>query len=201
MLAMMCITYLKVNGTVHTITASGMLFTPSSLSVAVGDTIKWVWVNGIHTTSSTTIPSNAVPWSAFLDSLHPSFSYVVDLPGTYNYQCIYHYLYGMVGTITANPAGIKIISGNVPAKFNLSQNYPNPFNPSTNIRFDIAVQSKVQLVLYDLIGDEVSTLINKEMNPGSYSVDWNASQFPSGVYFYKLRAGSFIETKKMMLLK
>lgn len=200
-LVMLCIPFLKANSTVHTITASGMLFTPSSLNVIVGDTIKWVWVDGIHTTTSTSIPSNSVPWSSFLDSLHTAFSYVVTVPGTYNYYCLHHYLFGMVGVFTANPAGIKIISGNIPAKFNLSQNYPNPFNPSTNIEFDIAVQSKVQLVLYNLIGDEVSTLINQEMNPGSYSIHWNASQLPSGVYFYRLSTPNFSATKKMMLIK
>jgi photosystem II stability/assembly factor-like uncharacterized protein len=85
--------------------------------------------------------------------------------------------------------------------FSLEQNYPNPFNPSTNIHYAISNRQLVQLKIYDVLGNEVATLVNEFKSAGNYEVDFNASKLSSGVYFYKLQAGSFIETKKMILLK
>ncbi|MFH1198041.1 MAG: T9SS type A sorting domain-containing protein [bacterium] len=85
--------------------------------------------------------------------------------------------------------------------FILGDNYPNPFNPSTVISFQLSVFSEVRLVVYDLLGREVATVVNEYKSPGIYKVEFNASNFPSGVYFYQLKSGNFIETKKMVLLK
>ena len=92
--------------------------------------------------------------------------------------------------------GIKI-----PNQFILEQNYPNPFNPSTIIQYAIASRQFVTLKVYDVLGNEVSTLVNEEKPVGNYEVNFNAGGLSSGIYFYKLQTGSFIETKKMMLLK
>jgi len=90
----------------------------------------------------------------------------------------------------------------IPGKFGLNQNYPNPFNPSTTIAFGIPVRSQVTLIIYDLLGKMIATLVNNEtMSAGSYSKQWNAAAMPSGVYFYRLQAGSFTETKRLVLLK
>lgn len=86
-------------------------------------------------------------------------------------------------------------------KFELSQNYPNPFNPTTLIKFAIPQSSKVTLKVYNLLGQEVTTLVNKEMKAGSYEVNFKASQLASGIYFYSIQAGNYTATKKMMLLK
>lgn len=83
----------------------------------------------------------------------------------------------------------------------LSQNYPNPFNPNTVINFEIPKQSNVLLKVYDLLGNEIATLLNEEKVAGSYNVDFDATALSNGVYFYRLQAGSFVETKKMTLLK
>jgi hypothetical protein len=91
--------------------------------------------------------------------------------------------------------------GQLPITFNLEQNYPNPFNPSTTIKYSIPEQSKVKLTLFNLLGEEATTLVNEEKSAGYYSVEFNASALPSGVYFYKLQAGDFVSTKKMILLK
>ena len=85
--------------------------------------------------------------------------------------------------------------------FKLEQNYPNPFNPSTKIKFQIPVSGFVNLKVYDVLGTEVATLVNEEKFAGSYEVQFNASEFPSGIYFYTLKAGDFIQTKKMILIK
>ncbi len=92
-------------------------------------------------------------------------------------------------------------SNNTVKYYKLFQNYPNPFNPSTNIKYDLPKNSFVKLIVYDLLGREVATLVNEKLAPGSYSIDWNASQYPSGVYFYRLTADGFSETKKMVLIK
>ena len=96
-----------------------------------------------------------------------------------------------------------------PSKFELSQNYPNPFNPSTTIKYSIpavgdanfASPTNVRLTVYDALGREVATLVNQKQAPGNYSVQFNANNLPSGIYFYTLRAGDFTATKKMILMK
>jgi len=86
-------------------------------------------------------------------------------------------------------------------EFELSQNYPNPFNPSTTIQYSIKERTPVQLVLYDILGREVEVLVNEEQAAGYYKVNFNAANLASGIYFYRLKAGSFVETKKMLLVK
>lgn len=85
--------------------------------------------------------------------------------------------------------------------FFLSQNYPNPFNPYTVIRYSLSENRFTTLKIYDALGKEIETLVNEKQNPGTYSVDWIASNFPSGVYFYKLQIENYSETKRMVLLK
>ncbi len=89
----------------------------------------------------------------------------------------------------------------VPAQYSLNQNYPNPFNPSTYISFSLPSKSFVSLKVFDLIGREVATIVSEEMSAGNHSRQWNGNEMPSGVYFYRLRADAFVETKKLVLLK
>jgi parallel beta-helix repeat protein len=89
----------------------------------------------------------------------------------------------------------------VPKEFVLYQNYPNPFNPSTVINFEIPKQSNVLLKVYDILGNEIATLINEEKSPGNYQIIFDASALSNGVYLYRLQAGNFVETKKMILIK
>jgi len=106
-----------------------------------------------------------------------------------------------------NPDGLNGITdvekekNEIPKEFILHQNYPNPFNPMTNIGFRIVEFGFVSLKIYDVLGTEITVLVNEVKPAGSYEVEYNASNLPSGVYFYQLNAGSFIETKKMILLK
>ena len=103
-------------------------------------------------------------------------------------------------------AGIEKISSDIPENFELFQNYPNPFNPTTKIKFEIPSDVKremsdLKLVVYDILGKEITTLVNEQLQPGTYEVTFDGSNYPSGIYFYKLIAGNFIETKKMLLIK
>jgi hypothetical protein len=83
----------------------------------------------------------------------------------------------------------------------LHQNYPNPFNPATTIRYDLPQQANAKIVVYDMIGREVATLVNETKDAGSYEVTFTASQLASGVYFYKLSSGVFTSMKKLVLMK
>ena len=119
------------------------------------------------------------------------------------------------GTFCGNPTEVESETDiALPTEFSLSQNYPNPFNPSTKIKYTIPnvtlgsssrAESReegfVTLRVYDVLGNEVTTLVNEEKPAGSYEVEFNASNLSSGIYFYKLSAGSFTETKKMTVLK
>jgi hypothetical protein len=89
----------------------------------------------------------------------------------------------------------------IPTEFALFQNYPNPFNPTTIIRYSVPTLSNVSIKLYDLLGNELGTLTNEEKAPGNYEVEFEAKDIASGVYIYKLQAGSFTQSKKMMLLR
>jgi hypothetical protein len=107
--------------------------------------------------------------------------------------------------------GIKQIGSEIPSSFNLFQNYPNPFNPVTKIKFEIPQEGTqynkhVQLIIYNMLGEEEAALVNENLLPGTYEVEWNAENLPSGVYFYQLTAGIgqltiYKETKRMMLVK
>jgi ligand-binding sensor domain-containing protein len=91
--------------------------------------------------------------------------------------------------------------GHYPDKFILSQNYPNPFNPSTTIKYSLPKQSYVTLKVYDILGREIEILVTEEKPAGVYEINWNASKLSSGVYFYQLKAGDYVSTKKMILLR
>jgi hypothetical protein len=107
--------------------------------------------------------------------------------------------------LRTNTGGIMAVKGygsaTLAAGFSLLQNYPNPFNPSTTIRFTLAYAAFASLMVFNITGQEIATLVNKEMSPGTYEVTWHASGLPSGVYFYRLQTGSFMESKKLVLLR
>lgn len=98
-------------------------------------------------------------------------------------------------------SSVEMTNALIPEEFKLNQNYPNPFNPITTIQYSIPQRSVVSLKVYDILGNEVATLVNEAKNVGIYTVSFNASQLASGIYFYKLQAGDFVQTKKMMLVR
>lgn len=144
----------------------------------------WEKIAFIAGHGTTTEPKNY----SFIDDEHSGGKYFfrlkqIDYDGTFSYSNI----------VEADVS--------VPGKFSLEQNYPNPFNPLTKIKFVIPELSVVTLKVYDLLGNEVASLINEQKEPGFYEVEFNASHLGSGVYFYRLRAGSLVASKKMILLK
>lgn len=104
-------------------------------------------------------------------------------------------------TLTRAPLVSNEIDGGIPAKFALNQNYPNPFNPTTNISFDLPQAATVELTIFDMLGRKVNTIVSERMNAGSHTVSFDASRLASGMYIYRINAGTFVSTKKMTLIK
>jgi hypothetical protein len=159
----------------------------------------------------------ALTWAErFFDPTMNSLGEVFILDSLPSYG-VYYYV-KKVANLWADPSlklkydmtvDVEKITGEVPNNFVLNQNYPNPFNPTTKIKYTIPsitlrqAQSdiRVSLKVYDVLGNEITTLVNEEKPAGTYEVEFDATNLPSGVYFYQLRAGNFIETKKMILMK
>jgi len=186
--------------TLHVVEVSGFVFTPKNLTITVNDTVRWVNLGGFHNVgaddnSFTNGPPSFDNWV---------YDNVFTSAGDNPYFCVTHGAQGgigMSGVVTVmNPVSVSD-QNLVINKFELEQNYPNPFNPTTNISYVISVKSKVVLKVFDVLGNEIATLVNEEKAVGSYVVEFNSSELTSGIYFYKLQAGSFVEIKKMVILK
>ncbi len=191
--------------TVHTVEVNNFSFNPAQLTIKVGDTVKWTNILGFHSVvaDDNSFGSGAASSSAWV------YEFVFNTPGTFRYYCGIHGApngVGMSGIITVDPATDVNDENFSIYKFDLQQNYPNPFNPSTKISYTIpsnvkSEMSNVVLKIYDVIGNEVATLVNEQKPAGNYEVNFSAAQLSSGIYFYKLQAGSLVETKKMILLR
>lgn len=108
---------------------------------------------------------------------------------------------GVVYGDTSMLVGINQISTEIPTEFTLKQNFPNPFNPATKIVFSIPEAFYTNVTIFDITGKEIEIIVNENLGPGTYEAIWNAENLPSGVYYYKLSAGDYTETKKMVLIK
>jgi plastocyanin len=188
----------------HKITSVGFTFTPSTLTVSPGDTIQFVL-----STMHDAVQVSEATWNADGNTPNGGFSVpfgggsiVLTAVGTHYYVCLPHATFGMKAVITvASPTSVATAGYGIPQSCSLSQNYPNPFNPSTTIKYELSTQSYVSLKVFDVLGREVATLMNGEQSAGYKSVVWNAANVPSGVYFYRLTAGTFTEVKKVVINK
>ena len=201
--------------TTHDVTVTNFSFSPEELTITVGDAVRWTNVLGNHNVladdgSFTSGPAAPAPWV---------FTHTFTTVGLHPYYCEPHGGPGgqdMAGVIIVqNPVSVddeKLIAD----KFELLQNYPNPFNPSTNIGFRISDRGFVSLKVYNILGDEIAILVNEEKEQGVYNITFDAADLSSGMYLYKLsvvpqsrrdlvlkdgQAGSFVEMKKMILMK
>lgn len=186
--------------TTHDVTVTNFSFSPGELTITVGDAVRWTNVLGTHNVkaddnSFTSGPAAPAPWE---------FTHTFTTVGLHPYYCEPHGGPGGTGmaavVIVQSPVSIddeKLIAD----KFELLQNYPNPFNPSTNIGYRISDRGFVSLKVYNILGDEIATLVNEEKEQGVYNITFDASGLSSGMYLYKLQAGSFVEMKKMIIIK
>ena len=190
--------------TLYSVELSNFSFTPTQLTISVGDTVRWTNTQGFHNVvaDDNSFTSGAASSSNWV------YEFVFNTAASFPYYCSVHGGPGGVGMsgviIVEEATGVTGVNNPVD-KFGLNQNYPNPFNPSTNISYRLPFRSHVTLKVYNIIGNEVATLVNEEKPAGKNDVVFNTSSVPgglsSGVYFYKLQAGSFFEVKEMILLK
>lgn len=183
--------------------SAGKFFAAYTYSTASFDTVKYC----------ATYPSGGVNWGSLLTMSHqsafqrpkPGFRFVdsdtcfvvwAERQNSVNFK-----IWASNGCSGAISIGIQNISSEIPAKFSLGQNYPNPFNPVTNIEFHIAHAEFVSMKIYDILGREAAVVVNESLSPGIYKADFDASALASGIYFYTIKAGSYSETKKMLLVK
>ena len=147
---------------------------------------SWTDLVTLNFTSSGISPNSAVSWN-----IESSYFFV------YDQDNITEWNIGNFGSLTLAGEGKGLNS----TTYNLSQNYPNPFNPTTMIQYNVPARSTVNLTVYNVIGEAVRVLVDGEKEAGTYSVNFRAQDLPSGVYLYRLQAGSFVQTRKMMLVK
>ncbi len=175
---------------------SGLTDTSISTISVLGINIFTSTQSGVFLSSN-----NGDSWlnvSSGLPNNYPVLSFAFD--STYIYAGLY---YGGVWRRPLSEIVTNVEDQNsmIFSQFELDQNYPNPFNPSTKIKYLVPQSSNVMIKLFDILGNEIETLVNEEKPFGTYEITWYAKDLPSGIYFYKITAGNFIETKKMILMK
>lgn len=152
---------------------------------------------------------------AFLET-HPHFTEIIKQPAEFQWGGYYPTTYKVDYDLVNHTFNLELadfvlrqaVTGvedswneNIPKRFVLYQNYPNPFNPTTTIKYSIPTKSKVIIKIFDILGNEIETLVNEEKPADTYELTWNAVNLPSGVYFYQIKASNYVNTKKMILLR
>lgn len=180
--ALLSFTILGVKATIVTVMQQGNTFDPANISVTVGDTVRWIWTSGFHTTTSADIPTGAAAWDSELSAEVTQFDYAVKVAGTYNYVCTPHIDLGMIGTITAT--GSLGLSDN--PSTNAVKIYPNPAREHASLVMNASKQGKGMLVIYDLLGNKVSEL-DITLKPGSNNIPVPIEKIVPGIYFIELK--------------
>ncbi len=183
------------NATVHTITVQNFQFSPSSITtVHVGDTIKWTWVNGSHTTTSEAIPAGAAAWNSPMSQNVTSFIYKVTVPGVYNYVCLPH-MPDMSGSFTASiVSGIGEIAAEPVFKLKGSV-----VTDEIIIDLDIIHAAQVNVQLYNLVGRLVRTFSDARREPGTYQENYWVADLPKGLYLLAIKVGNQQTTRRVIV--
>ena len=184
------------NGTSWTAVNTGLTNTnASALAVSGTNLFAGTYSGGVYL-----LANNGTSWTAVNTGLTNTYVNALAVSGTNLFVGT------QAGGVWRRPLSEMITSverlpSDLPTHFSLDQNYPNPFNPATAISFSLPSQSFVSLKVFDALGREVDVLLSEELSAGTYSRQWNAGGLSSGIYFYRLQAGSFTETKKLVLLR
>lgn len=188
--------FISINSfaTMHVVMVSQFQFSPSTMSVEVGDTIVWQWVNGSHTTTSDGVPANALPWSSQITAGTSSFEYPVTEPGTYTYHCIPHQSSGMVGGFFATTPN-SINTPDVVQKLNLYSLRPSVFVLS----YTLQTQTVLKLALYDITGKSVRTFNSNYSQSGDYRETYYLNDLQKGIYIFEMIANNKRLTKRIIL--
>ena len=189
LIAAMCCMLASSFATVHTVVVADFSFTPSSVTFPLGDTIKWIWSSGNHTTTNQTIPASAAPWNASINSTSTAFVYKPTQPGTYNYICTMHPSM-MIATFTVT--GTTGIAAAKPAP--VFSMFPNPASHQVHLTFNQAEQP-VSLSVTDMNG----RLMSKSLYTTMTSTDINLDEMPNGLYFVTAQQGGSVYTAHLVV--
>ena len=186
----------SIGATTYEVEIEDFTFVPGGLHINVGDAIEWRNRDGIMHSSTS---DNGI-WDSGLLAIDETFTFVFTTEGVFPYHCNPHPW--MVDTIVVgNPTGIDDQSPSIPNQIELSQNYPNPFNAKTAIEYALPFDSHVRIIIYNLLGQSIETLVDRDQSAGHHQVLWDAADVPTGVYFYRIEAAEFTATRKMLLAK
>jgi plastocyanin len=178
----------------HTVSVQDFQFSPAVMSVNVGDTISWVWINGNHTTTSISVPDGASGWNSEINSSTPVFSYVVMVAGSYSYNCTIHPT-TMVGTFTAvSSTGISSVTSNPFVEVSNSL-----VSDELEVTYSLSTSAKVDIALFDLAGSRVKNFISAFHTPGEYSEVFALGNLPKGMYFLSFITKDEVVTRKLVV--
>lgn len=191
----LCFCSLQAYAVVRTVEVENFQFSPASLTVNVGDTIRWVWVSGAHTTTSSAIPAGAATWNKAMNQSSQTFMYRVTTAGIYNYVCTPH-APGMAGSFTAS--GVSGVSGAVPAEpaFVLKGSV---VREEFIIDLDIARSAQVSIQLYNLVGRLVRTCSDARRETGTYQETYYVGDLPKGLYLLAVKVGNQQTTRRLIV--
>jgi len=198
------------HATVHNITVGNNFLSPLGTTVMDGDTVRWIWNGGVFHTIAADASSPKQWNSGTVNGAGFEFDLQftsADGPGPFPYTCLNHPTL-MIDTIFVTIATDinDDLPQELPNRYSISQNYPNPFNLSTTIRYTIPTRSQVTISIYNVMGQKVNTIVDETKSAGSHTAYWDGTDkagkvVSTGVYFYRILAGDFVESKRMMLLK
>ena len=185
-----------VGAVLYEVEIENFSYNPSGLHINPGDMVEWRNRDAVfHSATS----DNGV-WDSGLLAEDDTYTYTFSLAGVFPYHCTVHP--SMMDTIVVgNPTDVNDQSSSLPDRFEVSQNYPNPFNAQTEIEYSLPRESHVRIEIYNLLGQNVETLVDDTRQAGYHQVVWDATNVPTGVYFYRIAAGDFTQTRKMLLMK
>lgn len=171
-------------------------YNPGGMHINPGDAIEWRNRDAVQHSAT----SDDGIWDSGLLSENQTYTYTFSLAGVYPYHCSLHSF--MMDTIFVEGAtGIGDQPSQIPDDFEMAQNYPNPFNAQTEIQYSLPRDSHVKIVIYNMLGQITENLVDEEQSAGVHDVIWDASHVPTGVYFYRIVASEFTQTRKMLLMK
>jgi plastocyanin len=181
--------------TIRDVTISNLRFSPASVTITLGDTIRWTNMDVLAHTST----SDSGLWDSGPLAQNDTFMRAFPTAGTFPYHCILHPL--MTATIVAGTQSSIDEEPLTPDQFRLEPNFPNPFNSGTKIAFVLGSDGAARLEIYDAVGRKVETLMDGSLGAGRHAIAWEAGNRPSGLYFYHLTFGGQLQTGRMTLLK
>jgi plastocyanin len=191
LLALLIFISFSASATIHVVNVSNFQFSPASLSVAVGDTIEWVWISGSHTTTSTNIPAGAQTWNSTISPNVTSFRYEVTAPGTYNYRCTPHSA-TMTGTFTATSTGLmNVTSPELSVRLSAEKQLTLSLQLPRSVNVDFAV--------LDVLGRTVAAENRSIESAGIQQYQINVSDLNTGYYFVRLTAGDKVLTRRIYI--